>query len=75
MPYISIKAYPRDDAIKNRLAEEVNRVFMEVLGCPQEAITISVEDIDPADWEEKVEKPEIRPNMDKMKILDGVKKY
>lgn len=75
MPYVSIKAYPRDEAVKNRLVEEVNKVFLDVLGCPPEAMTISIEDVAPEDWEEQVQKPQIMTNLDKMKILDGVKKY
>lgn len=75
MPYIAVKAYPKDDAIKNKIAEKINEAFLESWGCPPEAISISFEEVDPAEWEEKVVKPVIEPNKDKMKILNGEKKY
>lgn len=29
MPYIKIKAYPKDEAIKNRVADRINEIFLE----------------------------------------------
>lgn len=75
MPYIAIKAYPKDEKIKQAVVEKINAVFLELWGCPQEAISISIEDVAPADWEEKVAKPVIEPNKDKMLILSGKKQY
>ena len=75
MPYIAIKAYPKDEKIKQELVSKINEVFLEIWGCPQEAITISMEEIPPAEWEEKIRKAEIEPNADKMMILSGKKKF
>ena len=75
MPYIAIKSFPKDRATKEALVERINEIFLEIWGCPQEAITISLEDISPEDWEEKIIKPEIEPNMDNMLILSGKKRY
>lgn len=75
MPYIKIKAYPKDEEIKKRVADRINRVFLEEWGCPQEAMSLSIEEIEPQDWNDKVVKPEIEPNRDKMLILDGKKLY
>lgn len=75
MPYIAIKAYPKDEKIKQRVAERINQVFIEEWGCPQEAITISVEEIQPDVWKEEVVDKEILPNSDKMLILGGEKKF
>lgn len=75
MPYIAIKAWPKDDAIKKQVVEEINQVFLKHWGCPQEAITISVEEVAPENWEDTVVKPEILPKADKMMILSGEKKY
>ncbi|WP_455760174.1 hypothetical protein [Cloacibacillus evryensis] len=75
MPYIVIKAYPKDDATKKRAVDKINQVFLEEWGCPPQALTILVEEIAPADWAEKVLKPEIEPQKDKMMILDGKKLY
>ena len=75
MPYIKIKAYPKDEAIKQKVAERINQVFLEEWGCPPEAITISIEEIAPENWVDEVVKPEIEPNSDKMFILNGKKEY
>ena len=75
MPYIAVKAFPKDRKTKEELAERINEVFLDVLGCPAEAITISIEDIEPKDWEETVVKTEIEPKKDKMMILSGKKYY
>jgi len=74
MPYIAIKSYPKDEETKKLLVEKINDVVMEVVGCPPQAITISLEEILPEEWEEKIVKPEIEPNLDKMMILSGERK-
>lgn len=75
MPYIAIKAYPKDAEIKKKVVDEINEIFMKYWGCPQEAISVSMEEFAPETWEEKVVKPEIETNIDKMMILSGEKKY
>ena len=75
MPYIAIKAYPKDEETKKKVVDEINEVFKKYWGCPPEAISISMEEFPPQDWEEKVVKPEILTNTDKMMILSGEKKY
>ena len=71
MPYIQIKAWPKDEAVKKEVASEIVKLFEEKWGCPKEALTVSFEEIAPADWEEKVEKPVIEPNSENMYILSG----
>ena len=75
MPYIAIKAYPKEEERKKKLVEQINRVLLETWGCPQQAISISLEDVSPEDWEEKVVKPEIEPNKAHMMILQGKKLF
>ena len=75
MPYIAIKGYPKDDETKRKLADRINEVLLDLWGCPQEAINISIEEIAPEKWEEQVVKGEIEPNADKMLILAGKKQY
>ena len=75
MPYIAVKAFPKDEETKKQVVDQINEVFLKTWGCPQEAITISVEEVAPADWDEKVKEPEIIPKLDQMMILDGEKKY
>lgn len=75
MPYIAIKAFPKDEETKKKVVEQINDIFLNTWGCPQEAITISLEEVAPADWNEQVKTPEIEPRKDKMMVLDGKKKY
>ena len=75
MPYIAIKAFPKDAETKKKVVEKINQVFLEEWGCPQEALTISLEEIVPDEWEKKVVKPEIEPKKNHMMIFNGQKKY
>lgn len=75
MPYIAIKAYPKDEETKKKVVDEINEVFIKYWECPKEAISISMEEFSPEIWEEKVVNLEIKPNADKMMILAGEKKY
>ena len=75
MPYIAIKSFPKDQATKESVVEKINEIFLEVWGCPQEAITISIEDVLPEDWDEKIVKSEINPKKENMMILSGEKRY
>ncbi len=75
MPYIAIKAYPKDEETKKKVVDEINEVFVKYWGCPKEAISISLEEFAPEVWEEKVVKPEIETKPDKMMIISGNKKY
>ena len=45
MPYISIKAYPRDKATNQKLVEAINQTVQNVIGCPPEALTILFEEV------------------------------
>ena len=75
MPYIRIKAYPKDQATKEKVVEAINKAFVDNWGCPPQAISISIEEVAPENWVEQVEKAEIQPNADKMFVLNGEKKY
>ncbi|MBQ4037019.1 MAG: tautomerase family protein [Clostridia bacterium] len=75
MPYIRIKAYPKDEAVKQRVAERVRDVFLEEWGCPLEAISLSFEEVAPAEWENTVQKPEIDARPEIMMIHNGKKNF
>ena len=75
MPYIRIKAYPKDEVIKQKVAEAINKVFLDNWGCAPEAVSISFEEVAPELWEQQVENGEIESLRDKMFILHGDKNY
>ena len=75
MPYIQIKAYPKDEKIKAKVAERINEVFLEEWGCAPDAISLSFEEVDPSDGEVQVVKKELEPQKDKLHIFNGKKQY
>lgn len=75
MPYVRIKAYPKDQATKEKVVEAINKAFVDNWGCAPEAISISIEEVTPEAWNEQVEQGEIQPLTDKMLVLHGEKKY
>jgi len=55
MPHIIVKLYPgRTEEQKNRLAEAITKVVVEIAKCPEEAVSLAIEEISPEHWDEKV---------------------
>ena len=75
MPYIAIKGYPKDEETKKKVVDQINDIFVREWACTPEAISISVEEVDPSDWEETVVKGEIEKKKERMFILSGNKNY
>ncbi len=60
MPHVSIKMYPgRSEDQKKRLARAIVQDVMAATGCPEEAVSVAIEDVAPEEWKEKVYKPDI----------------
>ena len=60
MPHVIIKMYSgRTEEQKKKLGEEVAKAVMASTGNREESISVSVEDIAPSDWTDKVYKPDI----------------
>lgn len=60
MPHAIIKMYPgRSEAQKQALAAEITQAIMKVTGCREGAVSVGIEDIQPADWAATVLEPEI----------------
>jgi 4-oxalocrotonate tautomerase len=65
MPHVIVKMYAgRSEKEKARLAEEMTKAVSSVLNYGDEAISVSIEDVEPKDWAEKVYRPDIlgKPN-------------
>ncbi len=75
MPFICVKAYPNEEAVKQKTAEEILEVFCRTWGAEPEWVTIAMEDVAPEDWDEKVVRKEILPNPDRIMIRDGKKQF
>ncbi len=67
MPHIIVKMYAgRSNEQKTRLAEEITRAVMKVTGNQEQSVLVSIEDVQPSDWTEKVYKTDILNNWDKL---------
>ncbi len=75
MPYVAIKSYPKDEETKKKLVEKINEAVMEVCGVPQQAVTITYEEIPKEEWQDKVVKAQVDPIADKLYINKGEKLY
>jgi 4-oxalocrotonate tautomerase len=65
MPHVTVKLHSgRTEQQKAKLAEQITRAVMEGAQCAEAAVSVSIEDVDPADWTEKVYKPDIMSKPD-----------
>ena len=56
MPHIQVSLYPgRDDELKNKMAKELKNTMVEKIGIPPEAISVSIEDVEPEDFENTIQ--------------------
>ncbi|MCB4770361.1 tautomerase family protein [Ancylobacter sp. Lp-2] len=64
MPHVIVKLFPgRSDQQKQRLADEIVKAVIAALNSEEKSISVAVEDVEPAEWTEKVYNPDIRDNM------------
>jgi len=67
MPHVIVKMYSgRSEQQKSKLAEEITKAVMTTLNAGEESVSVGIEDIKPEDWLEKVYKPDILGNSEKI---------
>jgi 4-oxalocrotonate tautomerase len=67
MPHIIIKLYPgRTEEQKKRLADEIVKDVVDIAKCEEGTVSVAFEEIGPDEWAEKVYKPDILVNRDKL---------
>ncbi len=67
MPDVIVKLWPgKSEQQKTRLAEEIAKDVMDVLKYGEEAVSVAIEEVKPQDWAEKVYKPDILNNPEKL---------
>ena len=60
MPHVIVKLWPgRSEPQKRHLADAITKEVMKALQSDEGAVSVSIEEIEPADWEEKVYRPDI----------------
>ncbi len=67
MPHVMVKLWPgKSEQQKIRLAEEIVKDIMNVLNYGEESVSVAIEEVKPQDWAEKVYKPDIVNNSEKL---------
>ena len=67
MPHVIVKLWPgKSDHQKTRLAEAITKDVMNIFSYGEEAVSVAMEEIKPADWKEKVYQPDILNKPDEM---------
>ena len=63
MPHVIVKLWPgKSEQQKKQLADAITKDVMKVLHYGDESVSVSIEEVDPQDWAEKVYKPDIVNN-------------
>ena len=72
MPHAIVKLFAgRSEEQKRRIAEAVAQAIMASAGSTEAAVSVSVEDIAPDDWTEKVYRPDITARPDILYKMPG----
>ena len=72
MPHVIVKLWPgKSEQQKIRLAEEIVKDVMNVLNYGEESVSVAIEEVEPQDWAEKVYKPDILSNSEKLYKTPG----
>jgi 4-oxalocrotonate tautomerase len=67
MPHVIVKLWPgKSELQKARLADEIVKDVMEVLDYGEESVSVAFEEVQAQDWAEKVYKPDIVNNSEKL---------
>ena len=67
MPHVIVKLWPgKSERQKVRLAEKIVEDVMTVLNYGEESVSVAFEEVEPHDWAEKVYKPDIARNSERL---------
>src|SRR6267378_1434621 len=67
MPHVIVKLWPgKSEDQKRRLADAISKDVMNILNYGQESVSVAIEEVSSKSWAEKVYKPDILDNSDKL---------
>jgi len=67
VPHVIVKMYPgRSEEDKERLTAQLVKDITSIAKCGEDAVSVAIEEVKPADWVEQVYKPEIQSSWDKL---------
>jgi len=74
MPHVIVKMYPgRSEQQKRQLAEAIVKDVVAIAGGSADSVSVAIEEISPAEWTEKVYKPDIQSKWDTLYKKPGYK--
>jgi 4-oxalocrotonate tautomerase len=72
MPHVIVKKYKgRSEDVKMQLAKEIVKIVTMICECEEKVVSVAFEEYDPAEWPEKVYKPDIIGKADTLAIKPG----
>ena len=67
MPHVIVKLWPgKSEAQKSRLTERIAQAVMDVLNYGDESVSVAFEEISAKEWKDKVYKPDILSQPEKL---------
>ena len=67
MPHVIVKLYQgRSEEQKTRLAEEIVKDVVAIAKCEEKSVSVAIEEIKPEAWAEKVYRPDILDNQERL---------
>ena len=67
MPHVIVQLWPgKSEQQKTRLAEAITKDVMEILHYGEESVSVAMEEVKANEWVEKVYRPEIKDNLNKL---------
>jgi len=67
MPHVIVKLWPgKSEEQKVRLAEEIVKDVTKVLNYGEESVSVTIEEVEPQDWAEKVYRLDIMNNPERL---------
>jgi 4-oxalocrotonate tautomerase len=67
MPHVIVKLWPgKSEQQKQRLADRITQDVMDVLNYGEESVSVSFDEISAKDWKERVYKPDIVDQPEKL---------
>ncbi len=65
MPHIIVKMFPgRSEQQKKQLADAIVKDVVAITNVGEDSVSVAIEEISPAEWTEKVYKPDIQNKWD-----------
>ncbi len=67
MPHVIVKLWPgKSEAQKQRLADNITKDVMDAFNYGEESVSVAFEEVRSQDWKQKVYRPDIQGNWDKL---------